>query len=109
MKGRTDDYFIAYNYNSRFISSNCNSKSENMAKQKRINKLRNAIKRAPLSYYIVFSFSILILYTIVEQVLAVFGFEPNDTLTTCFFSTFGGEVLCASLIKIFKLKGAEDE
>ena len=77
--------------------------------KKRINKLRNAIKRAPLSYYIVFSFSILILYTIVEQVLTVFGFEPNDTLTTCFFSTFGGEVLCASLIKIFKLKGAEDE
>lgn len=109
MKGRTDDYFIAYNYNSHFISSNCNNKSWNMAKQKRINKLRNAIKRAPLSYYIVFSFSILILYTIVEQVLTVLGFEPNDTLTTCFFSTFGGEVLCASLIKIFKLKGAEDE
>ena len=66
-----------------------------------------------LTLYVVFSILALIIYTIVEQVLsAVTGFS-NDTLTTCFFAAFGGEILMAGLIKIFKLKtekeGIDDE
>ena len=64
-----------------------------------------------LTLYVVFSIMCLIIYTIVEQVLsAVTGFS-NDTLTTCFFACFGGEILMCGLIKIFKLKkeGNDDE
>lgn len=66
-----------------------------------------------LTLYVVFSILALIIYTIVEQVLsAITGFS-NDTLTTCFFAAFGGEILMAGLIKIFKLKtekeGIDDE
>ena len=66
-----------------------------------------------LTLYVVFSVMALIIYTIVEQVLsAITGFS-NDTLTTCFFAAFGGEILMAGLIKIFKLKtekeGIDDE
>ncbi len=67
-----------------------------------------------LTLYVVFSILALIIYTIVEQVLSsVTGFS-NDTLTTCFFACFGGEILMCGLIKIFKLKtsregGIDDE
>lgn len=33
----------------------------------------------------------------------------HDTLTTCFFAVFGGEVVSCALIKIFKLKGTDNE
>ena len=57
-----------------------------------------------LTLYVVFSILALLVYTIVEQILsAVTGFS-NDTLTTCFFACFGGEILMCGLIKIFKLK-----
>ena len=62
-----------------------------------------------LTLYVVFSILTLIVYTIVEQVLsAVTGFS-NDTLTTCFFACFGGEILMCGLIKIFKLKNEKEE
>lgn len=62
-----------------------------------------------LTLYVVFSIITLIVYTIVEQVLsAVTGFS-NDTLTTCFFACFGGEILMCGLIKIFKLKNEKED
>ena len=62
-----------------------------------------------LTLYVVFSIMTLIVYTIVEQVLsAVTGFS-NDTLTTCFFACFGGEILMCGLIKIFKLKNEKED
>lgn len=62
-----------------------------------------------LTLYVVFSLLALIVYTIVEQILsAVTGFT-NDTLTTCFFAAFGGEVLVAGLIKIFKLQNEKED
>ena len=65
-----------------------------------------------LTLYVVFSILCLIVYTIVEQVLSGVTGLTNDTLTTCFFACFGGEILMCGLIKIFKLKhegGTEDE
>ena len=62
-----------------------------------------------LTLYVVISIMTLIVYTIVEQVLsAVTGFS-NDTLTTCFFACFGGEILMCGLIKIFKLKNEKED
>lgn len=58
-----------------------------------------------LTLYVVFSIAALIVYTIVEQVLSTVTKVSHDTLTTCYYSCFGGEILCCALIKIFKLKG----
>lgn len=58
-----------------------------------------------LTKFIIFSFAVLILYTIAAAVIFCVTGEEMATLTTCFFSTFGGEVLACAIIKIFKLKG----
>lgn len=61
-----------------------------------------------LTLYVVFSIFCILIYTIVEQVLsAVSGFS-NDTLTTCFFAFFGGEIFLSAFIKIFKLKTSRE-
>lgn len=58
-----------------------------------------------LTKFVVFSLSMVILYTIIAIVYQwVSGSELSPTLTTCYFACLGGEVLSASLIKIFKLK-----
>lgn len=62
-----------------------------------------------LTLYVIFSLAALIVYTIVEQVLSTVTGFTNDTLTTVFFAAFGGEVLVAGLIKIFKLKNEKEE
>ena len=56
----------------------------------------------PLSTYVFFSIAILLIYTVVSLILSCFGIQ-NDTLTTCMFSTFGGECLTCGVIKVFKL------
>lgn len=61
-------------------------------------------KVSNLTYYVVFSISVLIVYTIVELLISNLTGTINDTLTTCFFGVFGGEILTCALIKIFKLK-----
>lgn len=61
-----------------------------------------------LTYYVVFSIAVLIIYTITEQILTITTGMSRDTLTTCIFSVFGGEILSCALIKIFKLKGGDN-
>ena len=56
-----------------------------------------------LDKYVIFSISVLLIYTIVA-LWASFRGVSNDTLTTCVFATWGGEILSCALIKIFKLK-----
>lgn len=65
---------------------------------------RRRKKVSNLTYYVVFSISVLIVYTIVELLISNLTGTINDTLTTCFFGVFGGEILTCALIKIFKLK-----
>ena len=60
------------------------------------------LQKIPLASYVVFSISVLLIYTIISLILSIFNIQ-NDTLTTCIFSTFGGEILSCALIKIFKL------
>ena len=62
------------------------------------------MKYPSLTLYVVFSIAVLIIYTITEQVLSSLTGISHDTLTTCFYACFGGEILCCALIKIFKLK-----
>lgn len=57
-----------------------------------------------LTLYVVFSIMMILLYTIVELIISTVSGISHDTLTTCFYGVFGGEILCCALIKIFKLK-----
>lgn len=61
-----------------------------------------------LTLYVVFSILVLIIYTVVEQILSTVYGVSHDTLTTCVYAAFGGEILACALIKIFKLKGGSD-
>ena len=60
-----------------------------------------------LDKYIIFSISLLLIYTIAEMVISE-RTGTHDALTTCFFACFGGEILSCALIKIFKLRGHDD-
>lgn len=62
-----------------------------------------------LTLYVVFSIAIILAYTIVEMITATMTGISHDTLTTCFYSVFGGEILCCALIKIFKLKSGKED
>lgn len=67
-------------------------------------------KMRSLTKFVVFSLAMIILYTVTAIVYQwVSGQELSSTLTTCYFACFSGEVLSASLIKIFKLKEENHE
>lgn len=55
-----------------------------------------------LTMFITLSISLILIYT---AICLVYPERVNDTLTTCFYACFGGEILSCALIKIFKLKG----
>ena len=65
---------------------------------------RKRLDDVPLSSYVATSIGLLIVYTISELVLASITGLSHDTLTTCFYAAFGGEILTCGLIKIYKLK-----
>lgn len=60
-----------------------------------------------LTLYVVFSIFMILIYTLTELIISTAFGISHDTLTTCFYATFGGEILCCALIKIFKLKRGE--
>lgn len=57
-----------------------------------------------LDKYVIFSIAALIIFTIVTQIMELKMVMVSDTLITCFFGFFGGEIVTCALIKIFKLK-----
>jgi hypothetical protein len=63
-------------------------------------------KRIPsLTKYVVFSIMVLIAYVIAEMIVSTMSGVSHPDLSTLIGSTFGGEILFCCLIKIFKLKG----
>lgn len=67
-------------------------------------------KTSALDKYVVFSFICLIIFTVTEMILQAVTGVAQDTLITCFFSAFGGELLLCAMIKRLKLKrGNSDE
>ena len=62
-------------------------------------------KLSALDKYVIFSFTCLIIFTVIV-ILYQFksDLEFSPTLITCFFSTFGGELLLCAMIKRLKLK-----
>lgn len=69
-----------------------------------IEQLQKNKKLGDLDKYIIFSFTVMILYTIFEFVFSTITGVSHDTLTTCLYGAFGGELLMCALIKRFKLK-----
>ena len=57
-----------------------------------------------LTRFIVFSFAVILIYSVTELILSTAYGISHDTLTTCLYACFGSEVLSCALIKIFKLK-----
>lgn len=57
-----------------------------------------------LDKYVIFCIASMIVYTIVSLVILVLTGYTNDTLTTCFFGFFGGEIVSCCILKIFKIK-----
>lgn len=59
--------------------------------------------------YVIFSIVVLLVYTVAERYLTYVTGVSADTLTTCCYAAFGGEILSCCLIKIFKLREKDDE
>ena len=75
-----------------------------------ISKIKSKFKNiSALDVYVTFSILSLVVYTVVSQLLAINFGVILDTLTTCFFGFFGGEIVTCGLIKIFKLKDIKKE
>ena len=66
-------------------------------------------KISDLSKYVIFSLSFVILYTVIEFVASTRTGVMHDTLTTCVYAFFAGEVTVCGLIKIFKIKEEDNE
>lgn len=73
-----------------------------------IEQLRRKRKLKTLDKYVIFSIVALIIYTVVERTISAITGSSADTLTTCFYAAFGGEILSCCLIKLFKLRGGTD-
>lgn len=57
-----------------------------------------------LDKYVIFSISVLLIYTVAEFIATCISYYEMTTLTTCVYACFGGEILSCALIKIFKLR-----
>lgn len=66
-------------------------------------------KLSALDKYVIFSIGITIIYTIVEFIFSTMTGQTHDTLTTCVYAFFAGEIVTSGLIKIFKIKEENKE
>lgn len=62
-----------------------------------------------LTKYVIFSISIVILYTIAEFIFSLITGIQHDVLTGCVYGFFGGELVLCGFIKIFKLRGNRND
>ena len=71
---------------------------------------RRRKKLKALDKYVIFSISVLLIFTAAQMIITALTQVEQSTLITCFFACFGGEVLACALIKSLKLKrGVQDE
>ena len=68
-------------------------------------RLRRKKKRlSGLDKYIIFSFTVLIVYSLAEFICSSITSIAHDTLTVALYGAFGGELLLCAVIKKYKLK-----
>lgn len=75
-----------------------------MRKKTGIERLQKRKQLPDLDKYIIFSFAVMLVYTVSELVLSTITGISHDTLTTCLFAAFGGELLMCAMIKRLKLR-----
>lgn len=73
-----------------------------------IQQLQKKPKMPDLDKYIIFSFSVMILYTIAEFITSTITGIQHDALSTCIFGAFGGELLLTALLKKWKISRRYD-
>lgn len=66
-------------------------------------------KLSGLDKYLIFSFSVVLIYTPAEFISSNITGVSHDVLTTCIFALFGGEVVGCAIIKKYKLKKRSDD
>lgn len=69
-----------------------------------IEKCKVKKKLPALDKYVIFAFSCLLVFTLVMIVVQAVTGLTQDTLITCFFASFGGELLLCAMIKRLKLR-----
>lgn len=69
--------------------------------------MKTSKKLSALDKYVIFSIAILLIFAVAEMVVSSITQQTHDTLTSCIYAAFGGEILSCALIKIFKLKGED--
>lgn len=65
-------------------------------------------KKSKLTKYVIFSISAVIVFTVIMLIYYAIYQSIPDTLCTCFYGTFGGELLFSCLIKLFNIKKEAD-
>ena len=70
---------------------------------------RTKKKLPALDKYLVFSFAIMLIYALAEFIVSTITGVSHDTLTTCIFAAFGGELLMLCMIKRLKLRKESSE
>lgn len=73
--------------------------------------MRNRRKRTrALDKYVIFSITILLIFTVAQMIVTAITGTEQSTLITCFFACFGGELFLCAMIKRLKLKeGTKNE
>lgn len=66
-------------------------------------RISNKVKLKKLTRFIVVCIAIILVFTVVELILATVTGITHDTLTTCVFAFFGTELASCTLIKIFNI------
>lgn len=80
-----------------------------MIRRKR-RRRKNKFRLRGLDLYVIFSISLLLIYTIAEFITATITGVEKSTLTMAFFGFFGApEIIGCALIKIFKLKKGDND
>ncbi len=55
-----------------------------------------------LTRYLLFSFAVVLIYTVIEFVVSLYTGVSHDTITTCLYAFFGTEIGACAFIQIVK-------
>lgn len=73
-----------------------------MVSKTKIKRTKRKLKA--LDKYVLFSISVLLIFTIAQMIITAITGVTQDTLITAFFACFGGELLLMAITKWLKLK-----
>lgn len=71
--------------------------------------MKDKLQEIPLANYIVFSITIIIIYSIAEFIVSSITGIEHSTLTTCVYAFFGTEIASCAFIKVYKLKKEDSD